>query len=44
MQLLSGVLLDDETEVIDLTDEELGARALKRRELRLMHPGLALVR
>jgi hypothetical protein len=40
MQVLSGVILDVDTEINDMTEEALMNRALQRRELCLKHPGL----
>jgi hypothetical protein len=40
MQVMSGVIVDDDTDITDLTDEDFANRATKRIELRLKNPGL----
>ena len=40
LQMFSGVLIDDETPVSNLTDEQLLKRAKQRTELRIKNPGL----
>jgi hypothetical protein len=40
MQVLSGVIIDDDLDLNEMTDEDLADRAIKRRELRLKCPGL----
>lgn len=41
MQVFSGMHIDDETPVDDITDEQLAARAKQRTNLRLNYPGLS---
>jgi hypothetical protein len=40
MQVMSGDLIDDDSNIADLSESDLAKRALKRKELRLNHPGL----
>jgi hypothetical protein len=41
MQIFSGLNIDDQVPIDDLTDEVLAARAIQRTKLRLNYPGLA---
>ena len=40
LQILTGVTIDDDIPIGDLTDEQLAARAKNRREIRIQSPGL----
>ena len=41
MQILCGSIIDDDTEINELTDEQLAEQANKRRDLRVRYPGMA---